>query len=162
MLGPAFADPVVAAAGARLTGEADPPAPPWAAPATLVVVGAHMSGQPLNSQLTDRGAKLVRSAVTASAYRLHALATDPPKPGLVRVASGGMPVAAELWALPVEGFGDFVRQVPSPLSIGTVELDDRSRHPGFLCEGWAVEGAPDITAYGGWIAYQQAQEVQPG
>ena len=83
------------------------------------------------------------------------------KPGLVRVASGGAPIAAELWALPVDGFGDFVRMVPSPLSIGTVELEDGSRHPGFLWEGWALADAVDITAHGGWIAYQQAQEVQP-
>ena len=136
-------------AAARLAGEADPPAPAWGTPATLVVVGAHLSGQPLNHELTDRGGRLIRPATTAAAYRLHALATDPPKPGLVRVSSGGAPIAAELWALPVDGFGDFVRRVPSPLSIGTVELEDGSRHPGFLCEGWALAGTADITALGG-------------
>src|SRR6185437_8365380 len=131
-------------------------------PATLVVVGAHLSGQPLNHELVDRGGRLIRAATTAAAYRLHALTTDPPKPGLVRVSSGGASIVAELWGLPVDGFGDFVRRVPSPLSIGTVELEDGSRHPGFLCEGWALDGAADITALGGWIADQQAKEVQPG
>jgi allophanate hydrolase len=161
LLGPAFADSVVALAAARLLGEAAPAPPAWAAPATLVVVGAHLSGQPLNRELTERGGRLIRPAVTASAYRLHALRTDPPKPGLIRVATGGRPIAAELWALPVDAFGDFVRRVPSPLSIGTVELEDGTRHPGFLCESWALADAVDITAQGGWVAYQRAQEVQP-
>jgi allophanate hydrolase len=160
-LGPAFADAVVAAAAARLAGEADPPAPAWASPATLVVVGAHLSGQPLNRELTERGGRLIRPAATAASYRLHALSTDPPKPGLVRVEGGGAAIAAELWALPVDAFGDFVRRVPAPLSIGSVELDDGSRHSGFLCESWALAGAVDITTHGGWIAYQQSQEVQP-
>jgi allophanate hydrolase len=125
-------------------------------------VGAHLRGQPLNRELTDRGGRLIRPCVTAASYRLHALSTDPPKPGLVRVASGGAPIAAELWALPVDAFGDFVRRVASPLSIGSVELDDGTWHCGFLCEGWAQGGAVDITTHGGWIAYQRSQEVQPG
>ncbi len=161
ILGPAFADAVVAQASARLMGEPDPALPSWAAPATLVVVGAHLTGQTLNRELIDRGARLVRTCSTAAAYRLYALRTDPPKPGLLRVPSGGASIAAELWSLPVDGFGDFVRRVPPPLSIGTVELEDGTCHPGFLCEGWAIAGATDITAHGGWIRYQRAQEVQP-
>ncbi|HEY2301248.1 MAG TPA: allophanate hydrolase [Acidimicrobiales bacterium] len=161
ILGPAFGDAVVAQASARLMGEPDPALPSWAAPATLVVVGAHLTGQTLNRELIDRGARLVRTCSTAAAYRLYALRTDPPKPGLLRVPSGGASIAAELWSLPVDGFGDFVRRVPPPLSIGTVELEDGTCHPGFLCEGWAIAGATDITAHGGWIRYQRAQEVQP-
>jgi allophanate hydrolase len=161
ILGPAFADGVVALASARLMAEPDPPLPPWAEPATLVVVGAHLTGQALNRELVDRGARLVRTCSTAAAYRFYALPTDPPKPGLVRVASGGASITAELWSLPVDGFGDFVRRVRPPLSIGTVELEDGTGHPGFLCESWAVAGAIDITAHGGWIRYQRAQEVQP-
>jgi allophanate hydrolase len=152
-LGPAFADTTVITAAARLMGEPDPSPPPWSATTTLVVVGAHLRGMPLNGDLTARGARFVASVRTAPRYRLHALATDPPKPGLVRVAEGGASIDAELWALPVDGFGDLVRRVPAPLCIGTVELTDGSTHPGFLCEAIATEAAPDITHHGGWAAY---------
>jgi allophanate hydrolase len=153
-LGPAFADPVVAAAAARLVGEPCPPPPPWTGWATLVVVGAHLRGQPLNGELTARGGRLVCATSTAPRYRLHALPTDPPKPGLVRVTTAGAPIAAELWALPVDAFGDFVRRVPPPLAIGSVELEDGSRHSGFVCEEYAIDGTEDITMHGGWVAYQ--------
>jgi len=154
-LGPAFADPVVAVAGARLLGESDPPPPAWAGWTTLMVVGAHLSGQPLNGQLIERGGRLVRQVATAPEYRLVALPTEPPKPGLVRVAPGapGAAIEGELWALPTDGFGQFVAQVPAPLTIGSVVLDDGSVHKGFLCEGWAAGDAPDITSYGGWRQY---------
>jgi allophanate hydrolase len=152
-LGPAFADPVVAVAGARLVGEADPPPPAWVGWTDVFVVGAHLSGQPLNHQLTDRGGHLLRADVTAPSYRLVALPTSPPKPGLVRVAAGGAQVSGEVWRLPTDGFGAFVAAIPKPLGIGTVALADDTEAPGFLCESYAAEGAPDITEYGGWLAY---------
>jgi allophanate hydrolase len=154
-LGPAFADHVVTVAGARLMGEPDPVPPPWTGWTTIMVVGAHLSGQPLNWQLTDRGARLTRVVATAPEYRLVALPTDPPKPGLVRIGPGasGASIEGELWTIPVDGFGDFVRNVPSPLAIGTVVLDDGTAHPGFQCESWAADGATDITVYGGWRKY---------
>jgi allophanate hydrolase len=157
-LGPAFADHVVAVAGARLLGEPDPAPPAWAGWTTIVVVGAHLTGQPLSWQLTDRGGRLARRVLTSPEYRLVALATDPPKPGLVRLGPGasGASIEGELWALPIDGFGDFVRKIPAPLVIGTVVLDDGSSHPGFLCEPWATAGAPDITSYGGWKRYLAA------
>jgi allophanate hydrolase len=152
-LAPAFADPVVAAAAARLLGEPDPPLPPWAGTTTIVVVGAHLRGQPLNHQLVDRGGRLVGAVRTAPFYRLHALPTTPPKPGLVRTSDGGTSIDAELWALPVDGFGAFVGGVPAPLTIGRVELDDGTTHSGFLCEDVAAASAPDISHYGSWVRY---------
>ena len=152
-LGPAFADPVVAAAGARLLAEPDPSPPGWVGWADLVVVGAHLEGQPLNWQLTERGAHLVRAVRTSASYRLFALPTDPPKPGLVRVGDDGAPIAAEVWRLPTDGFGSFVAAVPSPLVIGTVELEDGARVAGFLCETIATTGARDITDFGSWRSY---------
>jgi len=119
----------------------------------LAVVGAHLSGQPLHHQLSDRGAQLVAATTTAPAYRLHALDTEPPKPGLVRVASGGVAIEVEVWALGLAEFGSFVSEVPAPLCIGTVELADASLVSGFLCEPLALEGAPDISVHGGWRAY---------
>jgi allophanate hydrolase len=152
-LGPAFADPVVAVAAARLLGEPDPPPPAWTGWTDLVVVGAHLAGQPLNWQLTDRGGHLVGAVQTTASYRLAALATDPPKPGLVRVRSGGASIAAERWRLPTDGFGAFVAAVSGPLTIGTVLLEDGTSAAGFLCESVAAEDALDITAFGAWRAY---------
>ena len=119
----------------------------------LAVAGAHLSGQPLNHQLTSRGATLERSMTTASSYRLFALGTEPPKPGVVRVASGGAALEVEVWRLAAAAFGDFVAQLPQPMAIGRVELADGSFVSGFLVESIALEGAADITAFGGWRAY---------
>ena len=116
----------------------------------LAVVGAHLSGQPLNFQLVDRGAELVETTSTAAAYRLYALVTDPPKPGLVRVARGGVSIEVEVWRLTAAAFGDFVWQVPRPMTIGRVELADRRLVSGFGVENVGLDGAPDISAYGGW------------
>jgi allophanate hydrolase len=152
-LGPAFADPVVAAAGARLLGEPDPEPPDWVGWTDVFVVGAHLGGEPLNHQLVGRGAHLVRTAATAPAYRLVALETEPPKPGLLRVADRGASIVGEVWRLPTDGFGAFVAAIPPPLGIGTVALADGTDVAGFLCESYAVAGAADITAFGGWVAY---------
>jgi allophanate hydrolase len=127
----------------------------------LAVAGAHLAGQPLNGQLTDRGARLVATTTTAPTYRLFALPTDPPKPGLVRVAAGdpaGRPVEVEVWALAPAAFASFVDAIPAPLGIGRVVLADGTDVAGFLCEPLAVEdpAAVDITAHGGWRAYRGA------
>jgi allophanate hydrolase len=163
LLAPAFQDRRIAAVAARLelllagTGSsaslaAGEPAGPER-PVRLAVVGAHLSGMPLNHQLTDRAAKLVRATRTSASYRLYALTDQvPPKPGLVRCpepAAGG-PVDVEVWALSEQAFGAFVAEVPPPLCIGTVELADGERVKGFLCESHALAGREDITALGGW------------
>jgi allophanate hydrolase len=121
----------------------------------LAVVGAHLSGMPLNAQLTERGATLVAASETAAHYRLFALpGTVPPKPGLVRFAQGsGVRIAVEIWEMPLEHYGSFVALVPSPLCIGTLELADGSKVQGFLCEADAIAGAQDISHFGGWRAY---------
>jgi allophanate hydrolase len=125
----------------------------------LAVVGAHLSGQPLNHQLTDRGAHLVRTVRTAPCYRLYALDTVPPKPGLVRTAddrcadAGAGAIELELWELDDAALGSFLCGVPAPLCLGTVELEDGSTVLGFLCEELATRGQPDITALGGWRAH---------
>ena len=121
---------------------------------TVAVCGAHMSGLPLNHQLTQRGGSLVRATATAACYRLFALPGGPPeRPGMIRVRTGGAAIGLEVWALPHEAFGSFVAGIPAPLGIGKVELADGSWCSGFLCEAWAVESAPEITALGNWRAY---------
>ena len=120
----------------------------------LVVVGAHLDGQPLNHQLTERGAVLLSRTTTAPAYRLFRLPGDEPaRPGLRRVAAGGRPIAVEVWSLPVAGFGSFVAQVPPPLAIGKIELADGRWVSGFVCEPIGFDDADDITDHGGWVAF---------
>jgi allophanate hydrolase len=137
------------------TGAPLPAAPAW--PATggdcvdIAVVGAHLSGEPLNHQLIELGARFVRAGRTASSYRLYALpATTPPKPGMMRVEERGVAIELELWSLDMQAFGRFVSRVPAPLCIGTIELDDGARASGFLCEPHALMGATDISPFGGW------------
>lgn len=128
--------------------------PASAAVLPLAVVGAHLSGLPLNGQLGERGARLRAVTRTAAAYRLYALpGTVPPKPAMVRVAAGGAAIEVEVWDMPAAAFGSFLALVPAPLCLGRVELADGSRVHGFLGEAHAVAGADDITRYGGWRAF---------
>lgn len=123
----------------------------------VAVVGAHLTGMPLNSQLTERGAQLVQACSTAAHYRLYALPnTTPPKPGLKRVAAHGAAVAVEVWDMPVSQLGSFLALIPPPLGLGKVELADGSWVTGFICEGLALDAALDVTEHGGWRAYMQS------
>ncbi len=119
----------------------------------VAVVGAHLRGMPLNHELTSRDAQFVASTTSADNYHLFALAnTTPPKPGLVRSDSGSA-IKLELWDVPSAAFGSFVAGVPAPLGIGTVTLADGSTVKGFICEVSGLDGARDITEFGGWAAY---------
>lgn len=130
-------------------------APPAVETIKVAVVGAHLSGMPLNSQLTERGAVLVRETLTAAQYRLYALpGTVPPKPGMVRVPSTeGASLIVEIWEMPSTTYGSFVALIPAPLGIGTLTLADGSTVQGFVCESIALDGAEDITHHGGWRSY---------
>jgi len=121
----------------------------------IVVVGAHLSGLPLNPELTSSGGQLLKCCRTAPDYRLFALPnTTPPKPGLIRQPGFvGPGLEVEVWSLPSDAFGRFVAKIPAPLGIGKVALDDGSAVSGFLCEAHAVAGAEDITRFGGWRAF---------
>ncbi|MGQ5834185.1 allophanate hydrolase [Serratia sp. IR-2025] len=166
LIAPAWHDRALGAFGLRwqrqsalplgATGRALPPQPapaPSSGHVRLAVVGAHLSGMPLNVQLTQRDAVRVEQTVTAPCYRLYALAdTEPPKPGLARVAQGAA-IRLELWDIPLARFGEFVAEIPAPLGIGTLLLADGRRVKGFICEAWALEGATDITEFGGWRDY---------
>lgn len=120
----------------------------------LAVVGAHLTGMPLNVQLQERKALFVESTFTAKNYRLFALPnTTPPKPGLIRTEAEGAEIIVELWDVPLKDFGSFVAQIPAPLGIGSLTLCDGGEVKGFICEGAAVKGATDITSFGGWRSY---------
>ncbi|MBR0697294.1 allophanate hydrolase [Bradyrhizobium lablabi] len=137
------------------------PQPPLAAmPAAvrdgipIAVVGAHLSGMALNGELKALDARLVEETATAPDYRLYALDTMPPKPGMLRVEAGkGTSIKLELWAMSPAAFGKFVAAIPPPLSIGTIRLADGREAKGFIVEPAAIDGAKDISAYGGWRAF---------
>ncbi len=138
------------------------PALPAAAPTlALAVVGAHLAGMPLHSQLVARGCRLRASTHTAPQYRLFALpATSPPKPGLARVAAGaaqpGVAIVVEVYDMPLAELGSFLALIPPPLGLGSVQLADGSWVKGFICEGAGLVGAQDISAHGGWRAWLAA------
>jgi hypothetical protein len=125
-------------------------------PIEIAVIGAHLSGMALNPELLSLGAELRRAVATEPCYRLYALAGGPPRrPGLLR-GTDGAAIAAEVWALPEAGFARFVASVPAPLCIGTLRLADGTRPKGFLVEPAGLEGAEDITRFGGWRAFVAA------
>ena len=178
MLAPAGEDAALAAIGREFhhatglpLGALEVPQPPLAKPSALsmdgeipiAVVGAHLSGMPLNGELREAGGRFVEQSATAAHYRLYALAgTKPPKPGLLRVKNGaGVAIEVEIWALSESAFGRFVAAVPQPLSIGTLELGDGRRVKGFLVEAEAVDGARDISSFGGWRAFVAKQGYEP-
>ncbi|MBL8837799.1 MAG: allophanate hydrolase, partial [Alphaproteobacteria bacterium] len=167
LIAPAFAEPLLVGLGEALhraaalplgateTAMPEPPARPTAPSDTiaLMVVGAHLSGLPLNHQLTAIGARKLRDAATAPEYRLFALQGEPARPGMVRGEGGGA-IQGEIWAVPAAALGGFVAAIPAPLGVGKVKLDDGTMVLGFLCEDAAVRNAPEITRFGGWRAWR--------
>jgi allophanate hydrolase len=120
----------------------------------IAVVGAHLSGMALNGELKGFGGRLLEATSTAPDYRLYALETTPPKPGMLRVQAGsGSSIELEIWALPAAAFGKFVAAIPPPLSIGTIRLADGRGVKGFLVEAADINGARDISAFSGWRAF---------
>ncbi len=153
-IGPAFSDAALLKLAARFSGE-----PATLRPATgcieVAVVGAHLTGQPLNRELTERGARLVKTCKTDRAYRFYHLKdTVPPKPGLVwEPAFQGPGIEVEIWAVPSDKFGSFVAGVPAPLGIGNAKMEDGEWVKCFICEPYAVAGSREITEFGGWRGY---------
>ncbi|MDP3135183.1 MAG: allophanate hydrolase [Burkholderiaceae bacterium] len=149
------------ASGMRQGASAEPLPPPRRLPGLapapgmkIAVVGAHLSGMPLNAQLTERHATLVQATTTSPNYRLYALpGTVPPKPGLQRVPGQGAAIALEVWDMPMAHVGSFLALIPPPLGLGSVELADGSWVHGFQCEAHALQQAQDVTAHGGWRAF---------
>lgn len=120
----------------------------------VAVCGAHLEGLPLNWQLLERGAQKLTSTTTSPNYRLYALPGGPPhRPALVRDNESGAAIALETWRLPAAEFGSFVNEIPAPLGIGKVQLNDDSWVSGFICDNWGIAGAKDITEFGGWKAF---------
>jgi len=155
LIGPAFSDEALLNLGSRFLGADEPLVKGQPGCIQVAVVGAHLTGQPLNWQLTSREARLVKTARTSSSYRLYALeGTKPPKPGLVSEPGfTGPGIEVEIWAVPEDRFGSFVAEIPAPLGIGNTILNDGSQVKCFICEPYALAGAKEITSFGGWRSY---------
>ena len=127
----------------------------------IAVCGAHMSGLPLNGHLTGLGATFLRKAQTTREYKFYALAGGPPaRPGLVKIAgSHAGSIALEIWSLPTAAFGTFMKGIPAPLGIGTIDLSDGTHVKGFLCEPSGLDGAVDITKLADWRTFLAQQGV---
>lgn len=118
----------------------------------IAVCGAHMSGLPLNKDLTLRGGRFLSCATTANDYQFYALGGgSPDRPGLVRTAKGkGFEIDLEIWALPKTEIGSFLDTIPSPLGLGTLHLNDGSSVKGFICEAEGATGAKEISDLKSW------------
>lgn len=152
LLAPAFHDHRLLSAGACWAGE--PACVDEPGLVQLAVFGAHLSGVPLNAQLTDRGARFVRATSTAPVYRFFAL-PDGKRPGLTR-SEDGAAIACEVWEIPSAGLGELLGLIGAPLGLGRVALADGSEVTGFICEAGALGDAQDITEHGGWRAFRAA------
>ena len=143
---------------AHPSNNTSPGALPNGQPSTmeLAVVGAHLSGFPLNRDLTTIDATLHQITTTSPKYRLYKLAsTVPAKPGLVRDTTGqGRPIEIEVWSIPATNVGAFLSTIPSPLGLGSVELEDGRWVRGFICEPYGLEGARDVSEFRGWRNYR--------
>jgi allophanate hydrolase len=163
LIAPAFSDEALLSLGGQYLGEHDDER---IAPGCvlLAVAGAHLTGQPLNHELTNRGGRLVKTCRTSGDYRLYALSnTKPAKPGLVREPKfNGWGIEVEVWAVPENTFGGFVAGIPAPLGIGTIQLEDGSSVKGFICEPAALSGAEEITRFGGWRSYVGSNSLSSG
>jgi allophanate hydrolase len=176
LLAAAGRDAQIAAVAAELHQKCSPPVGGtyWTLPAQtlpsglaasdemeIAAAGAHMSGLPLNYQLTDLGGRFLRSAKTSTDYKLFRLPGGPPdRPGLVSGASGAS-IDLEIWALPVSRVGEFLNAIPAPLGIGTITLDTDETVKGFICEASGVTEAEDITSFGGWRGYLNSLSTNP-
>jgi len=121
----------------------------------IIVCGAHLEGLALNWQLTERGAQLGEKTQSAKSYRLYVIEGAIERPGMIRDETADSAIDIEIWQIPKSEFGSFVAAIPGPLGIGKVETADGRWLPGFICEGYAVEGSREITHLGGWRAYIQ-------
>jgi gamma-glutamylcyclotransferase (GGCT)/AIG2-like uncharacterized protein YtfP len=117
----------------------------------LAVNGTLMRGLELNANMLGAGAIFVREARTVPAYRLWSIGDR--HPAMIRVASGGVSVAVEVWAVPPEGLVKILLQEPPGLSMGKVTLSDGDEVLGVLGEPLLCEGQREISQHGGWRAY---------
>ncbi len=120
----------------------------------LAVNGTLMRGLKLNPNLLNVNATFEREAKTEPSYRIWSI--DDNYPAMIKANTGGGAVAVEVWQVPLAGLGIILSQEPPGLAIGKVKLDDGEEVLGVIGEPLTVEGKKEITEFGGWRAYQDA------
>ncbi|MDE1164643.1 MAG: allophanate hydrolase [Pseudomonas sp.] len=159
LFGRAFTDQYLLSLANAFTGQAAPASLARNDRARLVVCGAHLDGLALNGQLQQRGARLLEATHSSPDYQLYALAGGPPlRPGMLRVAEGGVAIEVEVWELPSSELGSFLTGIPAPLGLGKVQLADGRWETGFICEPYGLQGAVNISPFGGWRGYLAASK----
>jgi allophanate hydrolase len=149
LIAPAFADEPLLDLASLWCGESGRPVA--GTETTVVAVGAHMSGLPLNHLLVSRSGRLLRRARTAAGYRMVRV----PGPGVPRPAllPGDGPergFAVEVWSVPSEGLAALAAETPAPLAIGTLRLADGSTSAGWVGDAAVLVGAEDLSRFDGW------------
>ena len=151
LVAPAFADAPLLDLASLWCGEpieAPPIQPGWQ---TVVAVGAHQSGLPLNALLVQRGGRLRRRSRTGAGYRmLRVPGTGVPRPALVGGDGPAEGFAVEVWELPAQGLGELAAEVGAPLRLGQVRLADGTTSLGWLGDAQLLTGAADLSHLDGW------------
>ncbi len=156
-IAPAFADTPLLDLATLWMGEATPPRQPSPATASIALVGAHLSGLPLNSLVSGRGGRLLRRARTDAGYRMMRVpGPGVPRPGLITGNGPADGFAIEIWEVPLQTLGALAAELGPPLRFGRLRLSDGTTVLSYLGDDVALAGAQDISEYGGWRAYQNA------
>jgi len=113
----------------------------------VVVFGAHLRGQPLNTDLTALGARFTGPVRTTEAYRMVLLDTEPPQPG---VLEGTTTLDGERWRLSPAAFERFATTLKEPFVLDRVVLDDGTAPLAVRC--LTAEG-PGLDRYESWRGY---------
>jgi allophanate hydrolase len=154
---PAFSDHALLDLASRWLGEGLEALQPKPASATLALVGAHMSGLPLNHLVAARGGRLLRRARTDPGYRMMRVpGAGVPRPGLVSGEGPADGFGVELWELPLQTLGSLAAELSPPLRFGQLRLSDGTSVLGYLGDDVALSSAEDISEYGGWRSYRES------
>ena len=152
-IAPAFSDRPLLDIASLWMGESPEPAISKPGTASLVLVGAHMSGLPLNGLVSGRGGRLLRKTRTDSGYCMKRVPGGAvARPGLVAGEGPADGFAVEVWELPLQTLGALAAELSAPLRFGQVRLADGTMVLGYLGDDVALASAEDVSGFGGWRA----------
>lgn len=113
----------------------------------IAVCGLHMRGFALEYQLVELGAKYSRTDKTSNEYKMFKHSSG--KPCLVK-SLDGCNIEVEVWDISLDKLGEFLRNIPEPLGLGEICLEDNTKVIGFISQGSELPYGEDISRLGGW------------